>query len=552
MQKILKMYRYALGAAVAIASATLLRLILILEGWPPTNGDEAIMNLMALHIVEKGEHPTFLYGQNYIGAFEAYVGALMFRLFGVSVLSMRLGPIMFYCGFLTCMYFITSRLYTKPLALITVVLLGLGSPWLFSFQLETVGYTPLPFLCALLFLLSYQLVRSQAAWYWRAIRYLLWGVVAGVAIWVQFIVVPYVLVSGLLLVVEWRPLLKYGLWFVLVGLVIGAFPLIYYNLHAAPGSDSLSIFMSMSKLGASNHYPLKSYIYSPFVITLPATLGLGPNCYIGHLPIVPLVYPHTPTCLIAQAVYGFGYVVLLIVAGIMACAALFITRRHQMRQEYIQHWARLMLLIGAGLTLLAFAHSSTSVYSGVLGVRYLICTLVSLPAVLWALWKGLDHMRKLLPQIGEWPSMVVRLIMVAMLCFISMDATVHIFERIPAAQASQQQFMQLAERLESLHITRFFSEYWTCNQLIFQTQEQLVCADTWGNLTHGYDRYKAYRAMVEADPNPGFVYPKGSGRIPELETALKATHTPYRRFEIAGVVIYQPAHRVPDVKLYEN
>src|SRR5438309_1048211 len=29
-----------------------------------------------------------------------------------------------------------------------------------------------------------------------------------------------------------------------------------------------------------------------------------------------------------------------------------------------------MLLIGAGLTLLAFAHSSTSVYSGVLGVHY--------------------------------------------------------------------------------------------------------------------------------------------------------------------------------------
>ena len=40
--------------------------------------------------------------------------------------------------------------------------------------------------------------------------------------------------------------------------------------------------------------------------------------------------------------------------------------------------------------------------------------------------------------------------------------------------------------------------------------------------------------------------------IPELEAALKATHTPYRRFEIAGFVIYQPAHRVPGVKLYEN
>jgi 4-amino-4-deoxy-L-arabinose transferase-like glycosyltransferase len=510
------------------------------------------MNLMALHIVEKGEHPIFFYGQSYLGPVEAYVGALMFHLFGVSVLSMRLGALLMYSGFLICMYFITSRVYTRSLALITVGLLGLASPWVFSYQLVTTGYTSLSFLCALLFLLSYLLVCSQGDWYRRAILYLLWGVVAGVAIWAQLTVAPYVLVSGLLLVIEWRSLMKYGLWFLLVGLVLGAFPLIYYNLHAARGTDSLSIFLKMSSLGATNHYPLKSYIISPFVITLPATLGLGSSCYIGHLPIVPLVYPHTATCLIAQAVYGFGYVVLLIIAGIMACVALFITRRHQMRQEYVQHWARLMLLLGAGLTLLVFAHSSTSVYTGVLGVRYLICMLVSLPAVLWAVWKGLDYIRKLLPQIGEWLSVVVRLGVVMMLCLISIDATVHTFEQIPAAQANQQQFVQLAEGLESLHITRFFSEYWTCNRLIFQTQEQLVCADTWPNLTHGFDRYRAYRAMVEADPNPGFVYARGSGRIHELETALQATHTPYQRFEIAGFVIYRPAHRVPGIKLYQN
>src|SRR5579859_2741789 len=93
MQKILKMYRYGLGAAVAIVCAILLRLILVSHGWPGTNSDESIMNLMALHIAEKGEHPTFFYGQSYLGALEAYVGAFMFRLFGVSVLSMRLGAI---------------------------------------------------------------------------------------------------------------------------------------------------------------------------------------------------------------------------------------------------------------------------------------------------------------------------------------------------------------------------------------------------------------------------------------------------------------------------
>jgi hypothetical protein len=553
-QKIAKVYGYALGVTAVIAGATLMRITLILQGWTVTNSDEANLHLMALHIVEKGEHPTFLYGQNYLGAFEAYVGALMFRLFGVSVFSMRLGAILFYSGFLVCMYFITSRVYTRSLAFITIVLLGLGSYWVFKFQLETLGYTPLPFLCALLFLLSYRLVRSQGAWYWRAMCYLLWGMVAGCAIWVHLIAAPYVLVSGLLLIVEWRPLVKYGLWFVLVGLVLGAWPLIYYNLHAAPGNDAISIFLSMSRLGAMNNYPLISYIYSPFVVTLPATLGLGPSCYITSLPLVPLTYPHTATCLIAQATYGFGYVALLVVAGIMACVALFITRRSQMRQEWVQNWARLMLIVGAGLTLLVFAHSSTSVFAGVLGVRYLLCTLVSLPAVLWAMWKGLDYMRALLPQTlrWRWSAQAFRLGVVMILCLISLDGTVHAFEHIPGSQADQQQYVQLAARLESLHITRFFSEYWTCNRLIFQTREQLVCADTWGNLTHGYDRYMAYRAMVMAAPNPGFVYPKDSVRIPELETALQTTHTAYHRFEIVGFMIYQPAHRVPGVKLYDT
>lgn len=553
-QKIAKVYGYALGVTAVIAGATLLRFILILQGWPETNGDESIMNLMALHIMEKGEHPIFFYGQNYMGAFEAYAGALMFRLFGVSVFSMRLEEILFYCGFLVCMYFITSRVYTRSLALITIVLLGLGSSWMFYFQLLTFGYTSLSFLCALLFLLSYQLVRSQGAWYWRAMCYLLWGMVAGWAIWANLIAAPYILVSGLLLIVEWRPLVKYGLWFMLVGLVLGAWPLIYFNLHAAHGNDSISTFLSLSRLGAMNHYPLKSYIYAPFVVTLPATLGLGLNCYITRLPLVPLTYPHTATCLVAQATYGFGYVALLVVAGIMACVALFISRRSQMRQEWVRNWACLMLIVGAGLTLLVFAHSSTSVFSGVLGVRYLFCILVSLPAVLWAGWKGLDYIKALLPQTlrWRWSAQAFRISVVMILCLISLDATVHVFEQMQGPQAGQQRYEQLAERLESLHITRFYSEYWTCNRLIFQTREQLVCASTGRNLRHGLDRYLAYRAMVTAAPNPGFVYPKGSVSIADLETALQTTHTAYRRFEIVGFVIYQPIHRVPGIRIYDT
>jgi len=34
---------------------------LIIQGWTSTNSDECIMNLVALHIAYRGEHPTFFF-----------------------------------------------------------------------------------------------------------------------------------------------------------------------------------------------------------------------------------------------------------------------------------------------------------------------------------------------------------------------------------------------------------------------------------------------------------------------------------------------------------
>ena len=98
-------------ALVVVAVA--IRFILIRSNWPVTDSDEATIDLMALHIAYRGEHPIFFYGQNYMGAFEAYLGAPFFRLFGASVFTMRLALLPLYVIFLLCMYFITSLLYTK-------------------------------------------------------------------------------------------------------------------------------------------------------------------------------------------------------------------------------------------------------------------------------------------------------------------------------------------------------------------------------------------------------------------------------------------------------
>ena len=72
------------------------------------DSDEAIVGLMAKHIVEGAEVPVFYYGQHYMGSFEPFILSLFFRIFGFQpwlikivplIFSLLLIPVMFGIGF---------------------------------------------------------------------------------------------------------------------------------------------------------------------------------------------------------------------------------------------------------------------------------------------------------------------------------------------------------------------------------------------------------------------------------------------------------------------
>src|SRR5205085_508825 len=185
-----KISAYELAALAIIAFAVLLRVVLIAQGWPQTNSDEDTMGLMALHIANRGEHPIFFYGQNYMGAFEAYLGAALFRLFGVSVFTLRLGTILLFALFLVSMYLLTNLLYTKKLALVVLVLLSFGSIVVLDTQLIALGgYPELLLFGSLAMLLASWLALTSGqytSWRtrcWRFIGYLCWGLVVGCGFW---------------------------------------------------------------------------------------------------------------------------------------------------------------------------------------------------------------------------------------------------------------------------------------------------------------------------------------------------------------------------------
>src|SRR5437588_11387162 len=124
--KRLKFDSFAITAVAIIALAVILRILLVVLHMPESNSDEGTMGLEAMHIAFKGEHPVFLYGQDYMGVLEAYIAAFFFHMFGVSVFTLRIGMIMMFTLFMVSMYFLVSLLYMKKLALLTLALLGFG------------------------------------------------------------------------------------------------------------------------------------------------------------------------------------------------------------------------------------------------------------------------------------------------------------------------------------------------------------------------------------------------------------------------------------------
>jgi 4-amino-4-deoxy-L-arabinose transferase-like glycosyltransferase len=84
---------------IAITSLIILliveRVIMLHYDIFPFNSDEAIVGLMAKHILN-GERPLFFYGQAYMGSLDAYLVAITYKIFGMQIWGIRLVQILLY------------------------------------------------------------------------------------------------------------------------------------------------------------------------------------------------------------------------------------------------------------------------------------------------------------------------------------------------------------------------------------------------------------------------------------------------------------------------
>jgi hypothetical protein len=560
IMKYFKIGVYEIYALAIILFGTLLRVLLVGLKWPLLNSDEGTMGIMALHIAYHGEHPIFYYGQNYMGTLDAYIGAGLFRVFGPSILTLRCSIILLYVPFMGAMYCLTRMLYTQKLALATLLVLSLGSIPILILEVSPIVYADILFLGACLFLLACWLALSynqdgvQPQRGLRLLGYACWGCVAGLALWSDPLILPYLASAALLLVVFcWRELiLKLGGLSLLLGLVVGASPLLLYNLKAPPGQDSLSIFVEQTHPVTSvpgSFTPFSMHIVNTILYNIPTATG-NPFCL--------LVYSQGPVntpgmrCAIVHGSRSLGLIVLWLIAVVLTLVALWKCKQglrgqpssSEQKRRIVREFARLMLLVSAGITVLFFMLSAASIPPSAGNARYLHCLLISVPAFIWPLWLCAR-------KVGPAPDVRAK-IMVAfsrglllLIAIVFLAGTFAAFFDIRSVSRMEQQHEAVISKLESMHIQHFYTDdYWTCYRMAFASREKLTCAVIGSDLRLGeafQNRYWPYVLQVQADPYVAYVFPTNDPQTASIVRRAHLANGHYRRVDGDGYVIYQPA-----------
>ena len=240
-------------AAADLLAAGVLVLAVIVRVWAAwaerciTNADSSVVALMARHMAELKDFPVFFYGQAYMGSLEPLASALMIRLLGATGFAVNLGPVLFAIAALAVLWW-WAREAAGPWGGLAALLAALFGPAVY-FQFQTAprgGYMVALLVNALAVVLAARLAAGlqepgqSSRWRWAAL-----GLVAGLGMWSNMIVVAGLLAAGLLLLHGmrgrvWRHLREIGSG--LAGFIVGFSPWLAWNLCHGWGSLAMSQF----------------------------------------------------------------------------------------------------------------------------------------------------------------------------------------------------------------------------------------------------------------------------------------------------------------------
>ena len=574
---------YTLAAPGLIAFGVGIRVALLAQGWPHTNSDEGTYGMMAINIAFHGDHPIFMYGQNYMGTIQAYLGALMFRLFGISMFTLRIGLVFLFALFLYAMYLLAGLIYSRGIALFTLLLLGLGSSYMIYRQVQAVGgWTETFFFGALAYFIACWLAlpvkRNPSR---RLAGYFGWGLLAGLCLWSDVVVGPFILISGLLLLKFCRSevFTKRVLSLLITGIVLGALPMIIYNIHVSLRDNSILTALGIFGGGTAHSSLLSQLAHGPLgvlLIGIPAVTGDSGVCDVSQVLFLGGHGAKALSCTLVQGTWALVWIALWISSAYLTLKgmrALFqVTKMKpggtqliasapcedcsgadaihrvptgtgkdgESQYTLVRLYARLGLLVAAAISLSLFALHSASTTSPFLSSRYILYIWIATPALVYPLWPGAHAAREFGGSRSAFMLARFKRLALLAIALLFLLGTVKAFQEIPSTQAMNAQEEDFVHNLVRIGAFHIYSDYWTCERVMFQSAGLLTCYTVNESLGQGYERYLPNKAIVTSDPGSSWAFPAYLPQAKAIAQRFEQSGKPYHRYEFDGYVVYQP------------
>ena len=287
--------RRFLPIAAIVALGVALKVILLAADVVPFNSDEAVVGLMARHILQ-GERPVFFYGQAYMGSLDAWLVAGAFAVLGESVTAIRAVQATLFAGTLVMAYWLARQSGLSEWGARAAALLLALPPVMVTLyttvSLGGYGETLLLGTAALALALKLTGDCASSPTRERLAAWMALGLVGGLAFWVLGQAAVYLLPVAILLawrlraVAHWRWRAWRGAVVAAIAFVAASSPWWLYDLshqHAA-----LYALMSPSAPGPGTS--LVDRAVGLVLLGLPALCGLRFPWRPDYLPL-PVVFP---------------------------------------------------------------------------------------------------------------------------------------------------------------------------------------------------------------------------------------------------------------------
>lgn len=184
------------AALIALLLATVIfRIPYLAHSSGMMTSDDAIPALMGKHIAEGKVPPVCFYGQLYMGSLSSHFFALVFKIFGYSILALKSATLLIFLGFMVVQFLLLRQVFSFYFAVAVTFFYSLPFPQLVTAGLDNTSAYPLVLLLGATILYLAHLISFKD----RESLFPALGFLAGLAFWTHQVTAAFILTSFLIL-----------------------------------------------------------------------------------------------------------------------------------------------------------------------------------------------------------------------------------------------------------------------------------------------------------------------------------------------------------------